>query len=261
MTNNGTKQIAKPFLCCTSSLAPKGDDSYAAETYIKRWIYIDVCGALENPGGQFHSPRKNIFDRYILLTIKKIERKVYQTLLMQFKGTIWKWKKGNHEDTLIRDLFIANMPYPDIQRERYGEKQSNSPKHYVWPILWNFVSGTNYKNSIANPPCKWLIYQHNFNSVIQINDQIFQHPSDSTPWQRLNCAETVALLGQQIIEIEILLEAEHVTTVVYQMILLVWPQAKNGLVQIIPTQCKLYRRNNLTPSMLFKIKTTTKNMD
>ena len=62
--------------------------------------------------------QRNIsFDRYMLLTTKQSKEESIEHFFGKLKGLSENCDHGNQEDTLIRDLFIANMQDPEIQRE------------------------------------------------------------------------------------------------------------------------------------------------
>ena len=60
-------------------------------------------------------------DRYMLLTTKQSKRESIEHFLGKLKELSENCELGSQEDTLIRDLFIANMQDPEIQRELLRE--------------------------------------------------------------------------------------------------------------------------------------------
>ena len=69
----------------------------------------------------FIRPRNITFDRYVLLITKQSKRESIEHFFGKLKQLFKKCDLGGQEDTLIRDLFIANMQDPEIQRERLRE--------------------------------------------------------------------------------------------------------------------------------------------
>ena len=66
--------------------------------------------------------QRNItFDRYMLLTAKQSKGESIEHFFGKLKELSEKCELGSQEDTLIRDLFIANMQDPEIQRELLRE--------------------------------------------------------------------------------------------------------------------------------------------
>ena len=69
----------------------------------------------------FVRQRNITFDRYMLLTTKQSKGESIELFVGRLKELSENCELGNQEDTLIRDLFIANMQDPDIQRELFRE--------------------------------------------------------------------------------------------------------------------------------------------
>ena len=69
----------------------------------------------------FIRQRNITFDRYMLLTTKQSKGESIEHFFDKLKELSENCDLGNQEDTLIRDLFIANMQDPDIQRELLRE--------------------------------------------------------------------------------------------------------------------------------------------
>ena len=69
----------------------------------------------------FIRQRNIAFDRYMLLTAKQSKGESIEHFFGKLKELSENCDLGNQEDTLIRDLFIANMQYPEIQRELLRE--------------------------------------------------------------------------------------------------------------------------------------------
>ena len=65
----------------------------------------------------FIGQRNITFDRYMLLTTKESKGESIEPFVGKLKELSENCDLGNQEDTLIRDLFIANMQDPEIQRE------------------------------------------------------------------------------------------------------------------------------------------------
>ena len=63
----------------------------------------------------FIRQRNITFDRYMLLTTKQSKREPIEHFLRKLKELSENCELGSQEDTLIRDLFIANMQDPEIQ--------------------------------------------------------------------------------------------------------------------------------------------------
>ena len=64
---------------------------------------------------QYH--RSAQFDRYVLLTTKQTRGESIEHFFGKLKELSENCELGSQEDTLIRDLFIASMLDPEIQRE------------------------------------------------------------------------------------------------------------------------------------------------
>ena len=75
--------------------------------------HIDNSRALEYHG--------IYFDRHMLLTTKQSKGESIEHFCGKLKELSKSCDLGNQEDTLIRDLFIANMQDPEIQRELLRE--------------------------------------------------------------------------------------------------------------------------------------------
>ena len=69
----------------------------------------------------FIRQRNITFDRYLLLTTKQSKGESIGHFFGKLKELSENCELGSQEDTLIRDLFIANMPDPEIQRELLRE--------------------------------------------------------------------------------------------------------------------------------------------
>ena len=69
----------------------------------------------------FISQRNITFDRYMLLTTKQSKEEFIEQFFRKLKELSENVDLGNQEDTLIRDLFIANMQDPEIQQELLRE--------------------------------------------------------------------------------------------------------------------------------------------
>ena len=69
----------------------------------------------------FIRQRNITFDRYMLLTTKQSKGESIERFFGKLKELSKNCDLGNQEDTLIRDLFFANMQDPEIQRELLRE--------------------------------------------------------------------------------------------------------------------------------------------
>ena len=69
----------------------------------------------------FIRQRNITFDRYVLLTTKQTREESIEHFFGKLKELSENCELGSQEDTLIRDLFIANMLDPEIQRELLRE--------------------------------------------------------------------------------------------------------------------------------------------
>ena len=69
----------------------------------------------------FIRQRNITFDRYMLLTTKQSKGESIEHFFGKQKELSENCELGSQEDTLIRDLFIANMQDPEIQRELLRE--------------------------------------------------------------------------------------------------------------------------------------------
>ena len=69
----------------------------------------------------FIRQRNITFDRYVLLTTKQTRGESIEHFFGKLKELSENCELGSQEDTLIRDLFIANMLDPEIQRELLRE--------------------------------------------------------------------------------------------------------------------------------------------
>ena len=69
----------------------------------------------------FFRQRNITFDRYMLLNTKQSKGESIEHFFGKLKEISENCDLGNQEDTLIRDLFIANMQDPEIQRELFRE--------------------------------------------------------------------------------------------------------------------------------------------
>ena len=69
----------------------------------------------------FIRQRNITFDRYVLLTTKQTRGESIEHFFGKLKELSENCELGSEEDTLIRDLFIANMLDPEIQRELLRE--------------------------------------------------------------------------------------------------------------------------------------------
>ena len=69
----------------------------------------------------FIRQRNITFDRYMLLTAKQSKGESIEHFIGKLKELFENCELGSQEDTLIRDLFIANMQDPEIQSELLRE--------------------------------------------------------------------------------------------------------------------------------------------
>ena len=69
----------------------------------------------------FIRQRNITFDRYMLLTTKQSKGESIEHFFGNLKELSENCELGSREDTLIRDLFIANMQDPEIQRKLLRE--------------------------------------------------------------------------------------------------------------------------------------------
>ena len=69
----------------------------------------------------FTRQRNITFDRYMLLTTKQMKRESIEHFFSKLKELSENYDLRNQEDTLMRDLFIANMQDPEILRELLRE--------------------------------------------------------------------------------------------------------------------------------------------
>ena len=69
----------------------------------------------------FIRQRNITFDRYVFLTTKQTRGESIEHFFGKLKKLSENCELGSQEDTLIRDLFIANMLDPEIQRELLRE--------------------------------------------------------------------------------------------------------------------------------------------
>ena len=69
----------------------------------------------------FIRQRNITFDRYVLLTTKQTRGESIEHFFGKLKELSENCELGSQEDTLIRDLLIANMLDPEIQRELLRE--------------------------------------------------------------------------------------------------------------------------------------------
>ena len=72
----------------------------------------------------FIRQRNTTFDKYMLLTTKKSKGESIELFFGKSKELSDNCDLGDQEDTLIRDLFIANMQDPEIQRETLEPPQA-----------------------------------------------------------------------------------------------------------------------------------------
>ena len=100
----------------------------------------------------FFGSRNINFDRYTLLTRGIKRRESIEHFFGKLKELSENCDLGSLEDALIRDLFIANMQDPKIQRELL-KKRLNSHKQYAYPLIWNSDNGINYKFRTINLRC------------------------------------------------------------------------------------------------------------
>ena len=75
---------------------------------------VDLWRIIENP---FIRPRNITFVRYMLLTTKQSMGESIKRSFGKLRGLKENCELGNQEETLIRDLFIANMHDSEIQKE------------------------------------------------------------------------------------------------------------------------------------------------
>ena len=85
----------------------------------------------------FICQRNITFDGYMLLTTKQSKGESIEHFFGKLKELSENCDLGNQEDTLIRDLFIANMQDPEIQRELLKETLEPAQalcldKHGTW---------------------------------------------------------------------------------------------------------------------------------
>ena len=81
----------------------------------------------------FIPQRNTTFDRYMLLTTKKSKAESIEHFFGKLKELSENCDLGDQEDTLIKDLFIANTHDPEIQRDLLRESLE-PPKALRWAL-------------------------------------------------------------------------------------------------------------------------------
>ena len=126
----------------------------------------------------FIRQRNITFDRYILLTTKQSKGEFIGHFFGKLKELSKNCELGDQEDTLIRDLFMANMQDPEIQRELLREILE--PPQAL-PLAINLELGQRNQLQISNTQpashVNAIIPQQNFAN--QINAQLLQPLLDS----------------------------------------------------------------------------------
>ena len=171
----------------------------------------------------FICPRNITFDRYKVLTIKRSQGESIE----HFFGKLMKLSKNcelvNQEETLIRDLFIANMQETEIQKELL--RKTVEPAQTLRLAISMELLQRNQIQFLSNQPAlhvNAITPQRLFRNPSQ---QIFQPQFG----KQTNCVETVVLLGQQFTRINFLQNAKHATTLFYKIFSLVYVANQNLL--------------------------------
>ena len=118
----------------------------------------------------FIRQRNITFDRYVLLTAKQTRGESIERFFEKLKELSENCELGSQEDTLIRDLFIANMLDPEIQKELLRETLEPAQ---ALRLAINMELGQRNQLKITNSQ-----------PAPQVNAVIFQRPS-RPPSQRL----------------------------------------------------------------------------
>ena len=126
--SHGHKQIARQYLCyiCLGSKGRRIICSRNPHLKMDILTTVELWQIMENT---FIRQRNITFDRYVLFTNQSKGESI-EHFLGKLRDLSENCDLGNQEDTLIRDLFIANMQDPEIQRE-FLEKLLNQHKHYT----------------------------------------------------------------------------------------------------------------------------------
>ena len=95
----------------------------------------------------FICQRNITFDRYMLLTTKQSKGESIEHFFGRLKELSENCELGSQEDTLIRDLFIANMQDPEIQREFLRETLEPAQ---ALPLAINMELGQRNQLQITN---------------------------------------------------------------------------------------------------------------
>ena len=128
----------------------------------------------------FIRQRNITFDRYMLLTTKQPKGESIEHFFGKLKELSENCDLGNQEDTLIRDLFIANMQDPEIQRELLRETLEPAQ---ALRLAINMEIGQRNQLQISNTQPTSHV-----NAIIQQRPfrQPNQRPTTSTPARQSN---------------------------------------------------------------------------
>ena len=191
----------------------------------------------------FIRQRNITFDRYILFTTKQSKEESIEHFFGKLKELSENCDLGNQEDTLIRDLFIANIQDPEIQRELLRE--TVEPPHAL-RLAINMELGQRNQLQISNTQPASHVYaiipQRPFRQSIQ--RQYTSAPIRQTNQLCRNCGLTwSAKTG-----IKVLRKAIRAIVVVYRITFHVYvvsrsPHPLNQLVLML-TQLRTIQLNS-----------------
>ena len=93
----------------------------------------------------------------MLLTRKQTKGETLDHFYGKLKVLSENCELGNQKNTLIRDLFTANMQDSEIQKELLKETVK-SLQAWRWAVNMELVSKTNYKSLTVSLIYNWTLY-------------------------------------------------------------------------------------------------------
>ena len=188
----------------------------------------------------FIRQRNITFDRYMLLTTKQSKGESIGHFFGKIKELSENCDLENQEDTLIRQLFIANLQDSEIQRELL--RGTLEPAQTL-RLATNMELGQRNQLKISNAqPASHV-------NAITPQRPFRQSTQRQNVTARINYAETVASLGLQITRTIVLQKARHAIIAVYRIIFRVnvVNRSLHLLNQLVPvsTQLRKLQPNSL----------------
>ena len=119
--NHGHRPIDRLCQCYISVWAPKDVEFFCSQNPHLKMDSLTTAELWTIMEAAFIRQRNITFDSYVLLTTKQTRGESIEHLFGKLNELSENCELGSQEDALIRNLFIANLLDPEIQRELLRE--------------------------------------------------------------------------------------------------------------------------------------------